>query len=69
MIKCKLKDLRFNNGISQRDLADKTGIRYPTISEMERGASKAYSIENLNKLCSFFKCTIADILEYVPDLD
>ncbi len=35
---------------------------------MERGASKAYTVENLNKLCAFFNCQPADLIEYVPDV-
>ncbi len=68
MIICTLKQLRFNKGISQKELADSTGIRFPTISEMERGVSKAYSVENLNRLCAFFSCQPADLIEYVPDV-
>lgn len=67
MIICTLKQLRFDKGISQKELSNLTSIRYPTISEMERGASKAYSVENLNKLCAFFNCQPADLIEYVPD--
>lgn len=54
MINCKAKQLRIKNTITQRQFADKILIRYPTISEMECGASKMYVIDNLDKLCSFF---------------
>lgn len=69
MIICKLKQLRTQTGISQRELSNKTFIRYPTISEMERGLPKTYSVDNLNRLCEFFNCNIQDIIEYVPDKD
>ena len=64
MFLCKLKTLRESKGISQKELSDKTGIRLPTISEMERCVTKSCSLENLDKLCSFFKCTLNDIYEF-----
>ncbi len=67
MIKCNLKKLRNDVSISQKELSEKILVRYPTISEMERGASKMYTTENLDKLCKFFGCQPGDILEYVPD--
>lgn len=66
MFICKLKKLRSDKGVSQRELSDQTGIRYPTISEMERCATKACSLENLDKLCSFFNCTLNDVYEFAP---
>lgn len=66
MFICKLKKLRSDKGISQKELSEQTGIRYPTISEMERGATKACSLENLNKLCDVFNCTLNDIYEFAP---
>ena len=68
MIKCNLKSLRFNhNDISQKELSQSVNIRTQTISDMEMGKTKSYSVENLNKLCNYFKCDISDILSYVPD--
>lgn len=69
MIKCNLKSLRFNhNDISQKELSQSINIRTQTISDMEMGKTKSYSVENLNKLCSYFKCNISDILSYIPDV-
>lgn len=66
MFICKLKKLRSDKGVSQRELSGQTGIRYPTISEMERCSTKACSLENLDKLCQFFNCTLNDIYEFAP---
>lgn len=69
MIKCNLKTLRFNhNELSQEELSKSIKIRKQTISDMETGKSKTYSVENLNKLCDYFKCDISDILSYIPDI-
>lgn len=68
MIKCNLKTLRFNhNDLSQKELSKAAKIREQTISDMETGKTKSYSVENLNKLCEYFKCDISDILSYAPD--
>lgn len=70
MIKCNLKALRFNNGmVTQDELSKATGIRKQTISDMEVGKTKSYSVENLNAICKFFKCQINDIIEYEPDTE
>lgn len=67
MIVCKLKVRRAEKNITQEDLCEATGIRLPTISDMEQGKSKAYKTDNLNRLCSYFHCSISDIIEYIPD--
>jgi DNA-binding Xre family transcriptional regulator len=58
MINCKLNVKRAEFHLSQKALSDMTGIRLQTISDMETGKTKAYSAENLSKLCQVFMCQI-----------
>lgn len=67
MIICKLRIKRAERNISQQELNIATGVRLQTISDMEQGKSKAYSADNLSKLCNYFHCSISDLIEYVPD--
>ena len=49
----KVKELRLNKGIQQKDLAISLGISQAAISDWERG-KKNPKDENLRKLCEFF---------------
>lgn len=67
MIKCKLKVLLAMNELTQKELAEKTGIRPPTISAMANSSAKHYPADVLNKICQVLDCSIGDLLEYIPD--
>ncbi|QSF42646.1 helix-turn-helix domain-containing protein [Paenibacillus tianjinensis] len=64
MILIKLDDLLKLKNISQREIARRTGIRHPTISEMCLNKSKSLPVENLDKICSELDCELSDIIEY-----
>lgn len=44
-------------GLSQLDLSRKSGVKQPTLSELEKGLSKSISGENLAKLCRELRLT------------
>jgi len=70
MIKSKLAILMASAGdgpLKQKDVADATGIRPATISDIYHGRMKRLDIEVLNKLCGLFRCQPSDLFEYVPD--
>lgn len=64
MVKCKLNVKRAEKNISQKELSETLGIRMQTISDMEQGKSKALSVDTIDKLCTFFNCSISDIWEF-----
>ena len=67
MLQCKINVKRAEKRISQKELSVATGIRLPTISDMEINKSKSLSVENILKLCDYFNCDIGDLWEYIPD--
>ncbi|WHH60404.1 helix-turn-helix transcriptional regulator [Petroclostridium sp. X23] len=67
MIKIKISNLLGTHKMSQKDLADKTGIRAATISTYYHETVKHIAVEHLDKLCKAFDCSISDLLEYIPD--
>ena len=67
MIKFKAKVLLAINEMTQKELAEKTGIRPPTVSAICTGAVKHLPIEALNKICAVLNCQPGDLLEYSPD--
>lgn len=58
----RLKDLRIDNDLTQKELADKFGISQQTLSDYEKGK---YDLPNdlLIKYADFFKVSVDFILE------
>ena len=67
MIKFKVKVMLAINEMTQKELAERTGIRPPTVSAICTGAVKHLPVEALNKICEVLKCQPGDIMEYIPD--
>ena len=67
MIKFKVKVMLAINEMTQKELAERTGIRPPTVSAICTGAVKHLPVEALNKICEVLNCQPGDIMEYLPD--
>ena len=67
MIKFKLRVVLAQRELTQKDLAERTGIRPPTISAIARGEIKEFPIGAMDKICKVLECQPADLIEYVPD--
>lgn len=67
MIKFKVKVMLAINETTQKELAERTGIRPPTVSAICTGAVKHLPVEALNKICEVLNCQPADLMEYIPD--
>ncbi len=61
MIKSRLKVLLAEHDISQTDLAERTGIRQATISDICTGKAKHIPVVVLDSLCEYFNCQPSDI--------
>ncbi|MBC8537428.1 helix-turn-helix transcriptional regulator [Christensenellaceae bacterium NSJ-63] len=66
-ISFKLKQLLAVKGITQKQLAELTGIRPPTISAMCNNHAKHIPVDVLDKICSVLDCQPSDIVEYVKE--
>ena len=69
MIKFKVKVMLAMREMTQKDLAEKTGIRPPTVSAICTGAVKHLPIEALNSICTVLDCQPSDLMEYIPDAE
>ena len=67
MIKFKVKVMLAMREMTQKELAEKTGIRPPTVSAICLGTIKQLPIDALNKICSVLDCQPADIIEFIAD--
>ncbi len=64
MIKFKLKVLLAINEMTQKELAEKTGIRPPTISAIATGTVKHLPVDVLDRICEVLNCQPSDFMEY-----
>ena len=70
MIKFKLATLmaEYPDGpLKQRAVAEKTGIRPATISDIYFSRVRRIGIDTIDKLCGFFSCTPGDLIQYIPE--
>ncbi len=65
MIKFKVKVWLAIREMTQKELAEKTGVRPPTISAICTGTIKHLPVDVLDKICSALDCSPGDIIEYV----
>ena len=63
----KLHDLVWRHKVRGYKIAEATGLSTATISKLMRGENIDVKLSTINKLCEFFHCTPAEIIEYVPD--
>lgn len=59
----RIKGLRKESGLTQKELADKINLSQNMVSSLEKGVS-TMSIKTLIQLCSVFKCSADYILGF-----
>ena len=67
MIKFKVKVMLAMREMTQKELAERTGIRPPTISAICTGTVKHLPIDALDKICEVLNCQPSDLMEYIED--
>lgn len=65
-LKFKLKVLLAEQSMTQKRLAELTGVRPPTISAICNGTIKELPVGVLEKICAALNCAVNDIVEYDP---
>lgn len=65
MIKFKVKVWLAMRDMTQKELAERTGIRPPTISAICTGTIKHLPMEALDKICTVLDCQPGDLIEFV----
>ena len=55
----------FKQGITEYQLIFKQGLSANTLHRMKHG--EAISTKTLNVLCEILKCSVSDIIEYIPE--
>ena len=67
MIKFKVKVMLALRGMTQKELAEKTGIRPPTVSAICVGSVKHLPVDVLDRICDVLDCQPGDIIEFARD--
>ena len=67
MIKFKVKVMLAMRDMTQKELAERTGIRPPTVSAICTGAVKHLPVEALDKICEVLDCQPADLIAYTDE--
>ena len=67
MIRFKVKVMLAMRNMTQKELAERTGIRPPTVSAICTGAVKHLPVDALDKICDVLDCQPADLVEFVRE--
>jgi putative transcriptional regulator len=73
MLRFKLKELlsdkSFKEGrkITFEEVSNATGVNRATLSKLNNPLGHNTTTNNLDALCKYFACSIADLVEYFPD--
>ena len=67
MLKMKLHILMAEHRMTQKEVAEKTGIHAPTINKYYHDTYQKIDKDHIIALCKLFNCNIQDLIEYIPD--
>lgn len=67
MVKSKLKVLLAMNDMNQKQLAEITGVRPQTITNIVNNRIKQIPVEALDAICEALNCDIGDLFERIPN--
>ena len=69
MIRCHLSTMMGRDKLRISDVARLTGLNRSTVAALYRETATRVDLPAINKLCGLFRCNVAELLEYVPDVD
>lgn len=67
MIVIHLDVMMAKRKMSLNELSDKVGITLANLSILKNNKAKAIRFSTLEAICQALDCSIADIMEFVPD--
>ncbi|MDM0091652.1 helix-turn-helix transcriptional regulator [Variovorax sp. J22G40] len=67
MIRIHLSRLMGENKEKLADLIRSTGLARNTVAALYRESTTRLDLDTLNAICRHYGCTIAELLEYIPD--
>ncbi len=67
MIEIHLDVMMAKRKMSLNELSDKVGITLANLSILKNNKAKAIRFSTLEAICQALDCSVADIIEFVPD--
>ena len=73
MIRFRFKELLADKGFRERrvititEVASSTGINRMTLSKIANHAGYSTVTDNLDRLCSYFGCSVGQLAEHIPN--
>ena len=67
MIVIHLDVMMAKRKMSLGELSEKVGITLANLSILKNNKAKAIRFSTLEAICQALDCTVADIIEYIPD--
>lgn len=67
MIVIHLDVMMAKRKMSLNELSDKVGITLANLSILKNNKAKAIRFSTLEAICQALDCSVADIIQYVPD--
>ena len=67
MIVLHLDVMMAKRKMSLNELSDKVGITLANLSILKNNKAKAIRFSTLEAICAALDCSVADIMEFVPD--
>ena len=67
MIVIHLDVMMAKRKMSLNELSEKVGITLANLSILKNNKAKAIRFSTLEAICQALECSIADIMEYIPD--
>lgn len=61
------KETKESRRISLGEISEVTGIHVSTLSRLANHRSTDTTTANLDKLCRYFKCSVAELIEYAEE--
>ena len=66
-VRFRLRELLAERGMTQTDLQTQTGLAYSTVNDLFNNKPRRVELETLDVLCEVLDCSIADLLERIPE--
>ena len=66
-VRFRLRELLAERGMSQTDLQTRTGLAYSTVNDLFNNKPRRVELDTLDVLCEVLNCSIADLLERIPE--
>ena len=66
-VRFRVRELLAERGMTQTDLQTRTGLAYSTVNDLFNNKPRRVELETLDVLCDVLDCSIADLLERVPE--